>query len=40
MTDVDILDSVLGNFTSAAAGVWGPQLFYYLQPVLLAIIVL
>jgi P-type conjugative transfer protein TrbL len=40
VTDVGILDSVLGNFTSAAADVWGPQLFYYLQPVLLAIIVL
>jgi hypothetical protein len=31
---------VLGNFTSAAAGVWRPQPFYYLQPVFLAIIVL
>jgi P-type conjugative transfer protein TrbL len=40
MTDVGILDSVLGNFTSTIAGVWGPQLDYYLQPVFLAIIVL
>jgi len=40
MTDTGILDSVLGNFTSAISGVWGPQLFYYLHPVLLAIIVL
>ena len=40
MTDFGILDSALGNFTSAISGVWGPQLFYYLHPVLLAIIVL
>lgn len=40
MNDFGTLDTLLGHFTSAIAGVWGPQLFYYLQPVLLAIIVL
>src|SRR5262252_6810874 len=40
MNDFGTLDSVLNNFTSAISGVWGPQLFFYLQPVLLAIIVL
>jgi len=40
MTDFGVLDSALGNFTSTISGVWGPQLFYYLHPVLLAIIVL
>jgi type IV secretion system protein TrbL len=40
VTDFGILDGALGNFTSTVAGVWGPQLFTYLQPVLLAIIVL
>jgi hypothetical protein len=38
--DFGILDTVLHNFTSAIAGTWGPQLFFYLQPVLFAIIVL
>lgn len=38
--DFGILDTVLHNFTSAISGTWGPQLFYYLQPVLYAIIVL
>ena len=38
--DFGILDTVVHNFTSAIAGTWGPQLFYYLQPVLFAIIVL
>ena len=40
MNDFGTLDTVLGHFTSAISGVWGPQLFFYLQPVLLAIIVL
>ena len=40
MTDFGTLDTLLGNFTSAISGVWGPQLFFYLQPVLMAIIVL
>jgi hypothetical protein len=40
VTDFGVLDTMLGNFTSTISGVWGPQLFYYLQPVLLAIIVL
>lgn len=40
MNDFGTLDTVLNNFTSAISGIWGPQLFFYLQPVLLAIIVL
>lgn len=40
MNDFGTLDTLLSHFTSAIAGVWGPQLFYYLQPVLMAIIVL
>ena len=40
MNDFGTLDTVLDHFTSAMLGIWGPQLFFYLQPVLLAIIVL
>jgi P-type conjugative transfer protein TrbL len=40
MTDFGTLDTLLNNFTSAISGIWGPQLFFYLQPVLLSIIVL
>jgi type IV secretory pathway TrbL component len=40
VNDFGTLDTVLNNFTSAIAGTWGPQLFFYLQPVLFAIIVL
>jgi type IV secretory pathway TrbL component len=40
MTDLGTLDTVLHTFTNAISGTWGPQLVFYLQPVLLAIIVL
>jgi uncharacterized membrane protein YgcG len=40
VTDLGTLDTLVNNFTSAIAGTWGPQLFLYLQPVLLGIIVL
>jgi P-type conjugative transfer protein TrbL len=40
VTDLGTLETVLHNFTAAISGTWGPQLVFYLQPVLLAIIVL
>src|ERR1700728_1049398 len=40
MTDFGTLDTVLGNFTSAISAVWGPQLFFYLQPLMFMLIVL
>jgi P-type conjugative transfer protein TrbL len=40
MTDLGLLDTLLNNFTGAIAGTWGPQLYFYLQSVLFAIIVL
>jgi len=40
MTDFGTLDTVLSNFTTAISGVWGPQLFFYLQPLMFMLIVL
>jgi P-type conjugative transfer protein TrbL len=40
MTDFGTLDTVLNNFTGAISSTWGPQLFFYLQPLLFTIIVL
>jgi len=40
ITDGNILDTVLNNFTAAITGSWGPYLEAYLHPLLLALVCL
>jgi P-type conjugative transfer protein TrbL len=40
MSDGQLLDTVLNNFTSAISGSWGPSLSAYLLPLLLALVCL